>query len=57
MRNLAMIFVDDASPDESLDQAVSLLVNDPCARITQLSRNFGHHKAAQQLRLASLMAR
>jgi putative glycosyltransferase len=40
-----MIFVDDGSPDGSLDQAVSLLNYDPCVRVIQLSRNFGHHKA------------
>jgi putative glycosyltransferase len=40
-----MIFVDDGSPDGSLDQAVSLLTDDPCVRVIQLSRNFGHHKA------------
>jgi putative glycosyltransferase len=40
-----MILVDDGSPDGSLDQAVSLLADDPCVRVIQLSRNFGHHKA------------
>ena len=44
-RDVEMIFVDDGSPDGSLDQAVSLLVDDPCVRVIQLSRNFGHHKA------------
>jgi putative glycosyltransferase len=44
-RDVEMIFVDDGSPDGSLDQAVSLLNDDPCVRVIQLSRNFGHHKA------------
>jgi putative glycosyltransferase len=43
--DVEMIFVDDGSPDGSLDQAVSLLGEDPCVRVIQLSRNFGHHKA------------
>ena len=43
--DVEMIFVDDGSPDGSLDQAVSLLIDDPCVRVIQLSRNFGHHKA------------
>jgi putative glycosyltransferase len=44
-RDFEIIFVDDGSPDGSLDQAVSLLIDDPCVRVIQLSRNFGHHKA------------
>ena len=44
-RDVEMIFVDDGSPDGSLDRAVSLLADDPCVRVIQLSRNFGHHKA------------
>ncbi|WP_420715980.1 glycosyltransferase family 2 protein [Mycobacterium sp. 663a-19] len=43
--DVEMIFVDDGSPDGSLDRAVSLLNDDPCVRVIQLSRNFGHHKA------------
>lgn len=43
--DVEMIFVDDGSPDGSLDQAVSLLGKDPSVRVIQLSRNFGHHKA------------
>lgn len=43
--DLEMIFVDDGSPDGSLDAAVSLIANDPGVRVIQLSRNFGHHKA------------
>lgn len=44
-RDVEMIFVDDGSPDGSLGQAVSLLLDDPGVRVIQLSRNFGHHKA------------
>lgn len=44
-RDVEVIFVDDGSPDGSLDRAVSLLDEDPCVRVIQLSRNFGHHKA------------
>jgi putative glycosyltransferase len=43
--DLEIILVDDGSPDGSLDQAVSLIADDPCVRVIQLSRNFGHHKA------------
>jgi hypothetical protein len=52
-RYVEMIFVDGGAQHGSLDQAVSLLVNDPRTRVIQLSRNFGHHKAAQQLRSVS----
>ena len=41
---LEIIFVNDGSPDRSLEVAKSLLRND-CVRILDLSRNFGHHKA------------
>lgn len=37
--------MDYGSPDAALQQAVSLLDSDPCVRVIQLSRNFGHHKA------------
>ncbi|MGA7874776.1 MAG: glycosyltransferase family 2 protein [Desulfoferrobacter sp.] len=40
-----LIFVNDGSPDDSLEVAVSLLQADPKIRIVDLSRNFGHHKA------------
>lgn len=40
-----MIFVNDGSPDDSLDIAVSLYEKDPKVRVIDLSRNFGHHKA------------
>lgn len=40
-----IILVDDGSPDNSLDIALSLLEKDEHVRIVELSRNFGHHPA------------
>ncbi len=40
-----IIFVNDGSPDDSLDFAVQLSQEDPRVRVVDLSRNFGHHKA------------
>jgi putative glycosyltransferase len=40
-----LIFVDDGSPDNSLDLALSLYARDPRVRVIELSRNFGHHRA------------
>jgi putative glycosyltransferase len=40
-----VIFVNDASPDDSLDIALSIYDVDRHVRIIDLSRNFGHHKA------------
>lgn len=40
-----IIFVNDGSPDDSLDLAVSLQKNDRRVKVIDLSRNFGHHKA------------
>jgi putative glycosyltransferase len=40
-----IIFVDDGSPDNSLDLAVKLAEQDSRVRVVELSRNFGHHKA------------
>ncbi len=40
-----IIFVDDGSPDHSLDVAHQLHLLDAKVKIVQLSRNFGHHKA------------
>src|SRR5438128_9071316 len=40
-----LIFVDDGSPDNSLDVALSLYARDPRVRVIELSRNFGHHRA------------
>lgn len=43
--NYEIIFVNDGSPDDSLDIAISLYEEDKKVRIVDLSRNFGHHKA------------
>ena len=40
-----VIFVNDGSPDGSLDVAVNLFQRDPRVRVIDLSRNFGHHRA------------
>ena len=40
-----IIFVDDGSPDDSLQKAISLHVEDKKVKVIELSRNFGHHKA------------
>ena len=40
-----LIFVNDGSPDDSLERTVALYEQDPRVRIVDLSRNFGHHKA------------
>ena len=40
-----IIFVNDGSPDESLNRALELYREDARVRIIDLSRNFGHHKA------------
>src|SRR3954471_8868653 len=40
-----IIFVNDGSPDDSLEVAVSLFARDARVRVIDLSRNFGHHKA------------
>jgi len=40
-----IIFVNDGSPDESLDRALELYREDSRVRIIDLSRNFGQHKA------------
>src|SRR5436190_23969547 len=40
-----IIFVNDGSPDESLDRALEIYGQDSRVRIVDLSRNFGHHKA------------
>lgn len=41
-----IILVNDGSPDDVLEHAVALHKTDPCVKIVDLSRNFGHHKAA-----------
>ena len=45
IKDYEIIFVDDGSPDESLDKAVRIHENDPKVQVIELSRNFGHHKA------------
>jgi putative glycosyltransferase len=40
-----IIFVNDGSPDASLEKAIALLQKDARVRVVDLSRNFGHHKA------------
>ncbi len=39
------VFVDDGSPDEGNALVQGLIKRDPCVRLIELSRNFGHHKA------------
>lgn len=40
-----LIMVDDGSPDESLEVALSIQESNPRLCVVELSRNFGHHKA------------
>lgn len=40
-----IIFVNDGSPDRSLDKAVALSRGHDAIKVIDLSRNFGHHKA------------
>lgn len=40
-----IIFVDDGSPDDSLQKAIALHKQDAKVSVIELSRNFGHHKA------------
>lgn len=40
-----IVFVNDGSPDNSLEVAVSLYEADDRVKVLDLSRNFGHHKA------------
>lgn len=40
-----ILFVDDGSPDNSLEIAKQLLLKNPRIKIIELSRNFGHHRA------------
>ncbi|MBE9238207.1 glycosyltransferase family 2 protein [Anabaena aphanizomenioides LEGE 00250] len=44
-KDYEIIFVNDGSPDDSLDIAVKLHREDQRVRVVDLSRNFGHHKA------------
>ena len=40
-----IVFVNDGSPDNSLELAIRITENDPHVILVDLSRNFGHHKA------------
>jgi glycosyltransferase involved in cell wall biosynthesis len=40
-----IVFVNDGSPDDSLEVAVGIHRFDPRVKVVDLSRNFGHHKA------------
>jgi len=40
-----IIFVNDGSPDNSMEVALALYERDKGVRVIELSRNFGHHKA------------
>ena len=40
-----VVFVNDGSPDNSLDLAIELIEDDDHIVVVDLSRNFGHHKA------------
>ncbi len=40
-----IIFVDDGSPDDSLQKAIALHHKDDKVKVIELSRNFQHHKA------------
>lgn len=43
--NFEIIIVNDGSPDNSLEIALSIFQSDARVRVIDLSRNFGHHKA------------
>src|SRR5690348_13377513 len=43
--SIEIIFVNDGSPDDSLDLAVDIHRRDPRVKVVDLSRNFGHHRA------------
>lgn len=40
-----VVLVNDGSPDDSLELALTIQRQDPRVRIVNLSRNFGHHRA------------
>ncbi len=43
--SIEIIFVNDGSPDDSLDLAINIHRRDPRVKVIDLSRNFGHHRA------------
>ena len=45
MADYEIILVNDGSPDNSMQVALSLYERDERVRVIELSRNFGHHKA------------
>src|SRR5256885_14440017 len=44
-RDFEIILVNDGSPDNSLEVALSIYQKDHRVKVIDLSRNFGHHKA------------
>jgi putative glycosyltransferase len=42
---IEIIFVNDGSPDASLDLTIDIHHRDPRVKVIDLSRNFGHHRA------------
>jgi putative glycosyltransferase len=44
-QDFEIVFVNDGSPDDSLQRALSFYEKDDKVKIIDLSRNFGHHKA------------
>jgi len=40
-----IIFVDDGSPDDSINKVLEISKNNSKVRVIEFSRNFGHHKA------------
>ncbi len=43
--DIEFVFVNDGSPDDSLEIVLKLRENDPSIKVIDLSRNFGQHKA------------
>jgi putative glycosyltransferase len=43
--DIEVIFVNDGSPDNAFQKAISLCEKDKIAKVIDLSRNYGHHKA------------
>jgi putative glycosyltransferase len=43
--DVEIVFVNDGSPDDSLERALRLHESDPRVIVIDLARNFGHHKA------------
>jgi putative glycosyltransferase len=40
-----IVFVDDGSPDESLEKAIAISRKDSAVKVVELSKNHGHHRA------------